>query len=109
MRLTPKSELEHRCLMLQRAMDGAGLDAVIIVQNADLFYFTGTVQSGVLYLPREGEPIYMVRKDHARARMECGLREVVPISSLKDSSGDARFLRLYRHRSGSGWSWTWCR
>jgi Xaa-Pro dipeptidase len=61
-----------------------GLDAVIIVQNADLFYFTGTIQSGNLYVPLEGEPLYMVRKDFLRARMESGLREVVPFSSMKD-------------------------
>jgi Xaa-Pro dipeptidase len=87
MRITPKNELEHRYLMLQHTMTGSGLDAVFIVQNADLFYFTGTVQSGTLYVPREGEPVYMVRKDHARARMECGLREVVPIVSLNDIPG----------------------
>jgi Xaa-Pro dipeptidase len=60
------------------------LDAVIIVQNADLFYFTGTVQSGNLYVPASGQPLYMVRKDAARARMESGLKEVVPFISLKD-------------------------
>jgi Xaa-Pro dipeptidase len=87
MRLTPKNELDHRYLMLQHAMAGTGLDAVFIVQNADLFYFTGTVQSGVLYIPREGEPVYLVRKDHGRARMESGLREVVPIVSLRDVPG----------------------
>ena len=84
MRITPKNELEHRCRKLQQYMAGEGLDAVIIVQNADLFYFTGTIQSGNLYVPLEGEPVYMVRKDHPRARMESGLKEVVPFASMKD-------------------------
>lgn len=61
-----------------------GLDAVIIVQNADLFYFTGTTQTGSLYLPAHGQPIYMVRRDALRARMESGLREVIPFGSMKD-------------------------
>jgi len=61
-----------------------GLDAVIIVQNADLFYFTGTIQNGNLYIPLEGDPVYMVRKDFMRARMESGLKEVAPFSSMKD-------------------------
>jgi Xaa-Pro dipeptidase len=60
------------------------LDAVIIVQNADLFYFTGTIQSGNLYLPAHGQPLYMVRKGAARARMESGLKEVVSFGTLKD-------------------------
>ncbi|HLO26808.1 MAG TPA: Xaa-Pro peptidase family protein [Geobacteraceae bacterium] len=84
MRITPKIELEHRFRKLQHYMAGEGLDAVVIVQNADLFYFTGTVQSGNLYVPVEGEPVYMVRKDYSRARMESGLKEVVPFASMKD-------------------------
>jgi len=84
MRLTPATELEYRCSKLQEHMAVAGLDAVIIVQNADLFYFTGTVQSGNLYVPSHGQPLFMVRKDAARARMESGLREVLPFTSMKD-------------------------
>jgi Xaa-Pro aminopeptidase len=84
MRITPKNELDHRYRKLQQQMAEERLDAVIILQNADLFYFTGTIQSGNLYVPAEGEPIYMVRKDFSRARMECGLKEVVPFTSMKD-------------------------
>jgi Xaa-Pro dipeptidase len=65
-------------------MAAEGLDAVIIVQNADLFYFTGTVQSGNLYVPSHGQPLYMVRKEAGRARMESGLKEVVPFGSMRD-------------------------
>jgi Xaa-Pro dipeptidase len=84
MRVTPTVELENRYRKLQAYMAEAGLDAVIVAQNADLFYFTGTIQSGNLYVPVEGEPLYMVRKDFLRARMESGLKEVVPFRSMKD-------------------------
>lgn len=84
MRLTPASELAHRCTTLQRYMAQEGLDAVIIAQNADLFYFTGTIQSGNLYIPVQGEPLYMVRKDHGRALRESALREVIPFGSMRD-------------------------
>jgi Xaa-Pro dipeptidase len=84
MRLTPATELEYRCRMLQNHMAAEGLDAVIIVQNADLFYFTGTVQSGCLYIPAQGQPLYLVRRDAARARMESGLKEVMPFGSPRD-------------------------
>lgn len=84
MRLTPAVELEYRCKKLQDYMIADGVDAVIIVQNADLFYFTGTVQSGNLYVPAQGQPLFMVRKDAGRARMESGLKEVVPFGSVKD-------------------------
>ena len=84
MRLTPATELEYRCKKLQDQMILTNLDAVIIVQNADLFYFTGTVQSGCLYLPASGQPLFLVRKDAGRARMESGLKEVIPCNSLRD-------------------------
>jgi Xaa-Pro dipeptidase len=84
MRLTPATELEYRCKKLQEYMVSDSLDAVIIVQNADLFYFTGTVQNGNLYVPASGQPLFMVRKETGRARMESGLKEVVQFSSLKE-------------------------
>src|ERR1039457_197957 len=84
MRITPKNELEHRLKRLQKQMGLQGVEAVIIIQNADLFYFTASIQSGTLYVPVDREPIYMVRRDFSRARMESGLRDVVPISTLKD-------------------------
>lgn len=84
MRITPTEELEFRIKKLQRLMAGAGLDAVILLQNADLFYFTGTIQSGNLYIPASGDALYMVRKEFSRARMESGLKEVIPFASMKD-------------------------
>lgn len=87
MRLTPKNELEYRYRKLQSEMAGAGIDAVIMVQNADLFYFTGTAQAGNLYLPASGRPIYLVRRDYLRARMESALAEVLPSPSLNDLPG----------------------
>lgn len=84
MRLTPATELEYRCKKLQEQMAEAGLDGIIIVQNADLFYFTGSLQSGNLYVPVHGQPIYMVRRDAGRARMESGLKEVIPFGTMKE-------------------------
>jgi Xaa-Pro dipeptidase len=86
-RITPKEELERRCGALQALMAVEGLDAVIIVQNADLFYFTGTIQSGCLYVPAEGRPVYMVRRDAARAGRESALTEIVTFSSMREVPG----------------------
>lgn len=84
MRLTPKNELEYRYRKLQVEMAAAGIDAVVMAQNADLFYFTGTTQAGHLYLPASGEPLYLVRKDYLRARMESALAQVHPCASFAD-------------------------
>ena len=84
MRITPATELEYRCRQLQFGMATEGLDAVLVMQNADLFYFTGSIQSGCLYIPVHGQPLYLVRRDAGRARMESGLKEIVPLLSLKN-------------------------
>jgi len=84
MRITPAIELEHRCNRLQKAMQAEALAAVIIVQSADLYYFTGTIQTGALYIPASGQPLYMVRRDHLRARMESGLKEVMAFASMSE-------------------------
>jgi len=86
-RLTPKSELDARLRKLQGLMAAEGLDAVIVLQNADLFYFTGTIQSGCLYVPNEGEPVYMVRREVGRARMESALAGIVPFKSMREIPG----------------------
>jgi Xaa-Pro dipeptidase len=87
MRITPTVELKNRIEKLQKEMVVHSLDAILILQNADLFYFTGAVQQGALVVPVEGEALYLVRKDHARARMESGLKEVIPFKSPRDIPG----------------------
>ncbi|SHI61616.1 Creatinase/Prolidase N-terminal domain-containing protein [Malonomonas rubra DSM 5091] len=83
MRFTPATELTTRYKSLQKRLQQHQLDAALLVQNSDLFYFTGSVQQGFYYLPAEGEPVYLVRKDFGRARMECGLQHVLPLASSK--------------------------
>lgn len=87
MRITPASELQARFAKLQQRMAAADLEAVLLVQNADLFYFTGSIQQGLLYVPVVGEPVYMVRKEFRRARMESGLKQIVPFKSPKEIPG----------------------
>jgi Xaa-Pro dipeptidase len=87
MRITPATELKNRIEKLQKEIIIHNLDAVFMIQNADLFYFTGAIQQGALYVPAEGEALYLVRKDFARARMESGLKEVVPFKSPRDIPG----------------------
>ncbi|HEY5674427.1 MAG TPA: Xaa-Pro peptidase family protein [Malonomonas sp.] len=92
MRLTPVSELENRYSKLQTLLRQQGIDGVVLLQNSDLFYFTGSIQQGVMYVPAETEPVYFVRKDFGRARMESGLRQVVPLSSMRDLSAQLQEL-----------------
>ena len=49
----------------------------------DLFYFTGTLQKGVLIVPVDQPPLFFVEKSLYRAGMESPL-EIIPIKKDKD-------------------------
>ncbi len=83
-RLTPLSELEDRCRRLQEHMQRKGTDGVLMLQKADLFYFSGSIQQALLYIPAEGEPVLMVRKDYERAEKESLLPNIAPFSRLQE-------------------------
>ena len=94
MRITPANELEQRCKKMQNHLRQQGIDGAALLQNSDLFYFTGSIQQGVLYLPATGEPAYLVRKDFSRARMESGLKHVYPLQSMRDLKAQLQELGL---------------
>ncbi len=83
-RKTPKPEIEARISALKQALAEREVDLAIIVQNADLFYFTGTIQRGYLLVPQKGDPLFAVTGNIDRVREESSLEAIEAISSLKD-------------------------
>ena len=84
MRYTPQFELNQRITRLQDSMKESSIDGAIIVQNADLFYFSGTIQRSHLFVPAEGEPLLLVKKDLERARQESALKNITGLESLRE-------------------------
>jgi len=82
--VTPSEELQRRIAALQSALAGTKLDAALIVQRADLFYFSGTGQDAHLLVPAEGEPCLIVRKSMERATVDSTLEQILEIKSLSD-------------------------
>ena len=97
MELTPRVELEHRTARLQAKLVAArDAEAVFILQAADMFYFTGTVQDAWLVIAREGPPIFLVRRSLERARAESALEHILPLE-------DPREIPTLLARHGLGW------
>ena len=82
--LVPATEVAGRLAGLQAGLAARGLAAALIVQNADLYYFSGTVQRSFLYVPADGEATLFVRKLAARARLETPLQDIVELASPRD-------------------------
>jgi Xaa-Pro dipeptidase len=76
---TPCGEVESRLAVLQATLRERELDGALLLQNADLFYFSGTVQQSYLYVPAEGEAVLFVRRSVERARLESPLARVVAL------------------------------
>ena len=86
LRYTPKSELDQRIAKLQESLRQKDIDGAVIVQNADLFYFTGTIQRAHLFVPSEGRPILLVNKTLDRAQEESPLENIIRLDSLRKIS-----------------------
>ena len=84
MRITPFDELQTRQVALQNRLKEQNIDGTILLQNSDLFYFTGSIQRGLLYVPAEGEPIYLVVKDYNRAIFESELLHLFNVDSVRE-------------------------
>lgn len=80
---TPEAEIETRIAGLQRILVHKGLDAALILQRVDLFYFSGTLQQASLYVPAAGEPLLLVNKTLARAKAESCIGRILALASAK--------------------------
>jgi len=97
METVPKQEIECRIKNFQLSLREMDLDGAFILQNTDLFYFSGTIQSSVLFIPQQGEPVLMVQKGLKRARHESPLKHVFPATGrgqIKKVLRDFGFLDL---------------
>lgn len=63
------------------APDATGL---LVFSRVDIYYLSGTLGNGILWLPQEGEAVLMVRKGLERCQLESPLTHIVPFKSYSD-------------------------
>jgi Xaa-Pro dipeptidase len=79
---TPAAEIKNRLAAFQDRLNEEDLEAALLHQLVDLYYFSGTVQQGFLFVPARGEAILLIKKEFERAREESPLARVEPLPSL---------------------------
>ena len=57
---TPKAELDRRIANLQHHLSQNEVDAALILQRVDLFYFSGTIQQGSLFIPARARAVLLL-------------------------------------------------
>ena len=83
--LTPKSEIDDRIKGFQSQM--GNIDGALLFQSADVCYFSGTAQDGLIYVPKSGEPVVMMRRSLERAIHESPLN-VRPLKNMRNLKSD---------------------
>jgi Xaa-Pro dipeptidase len=83
-RYIPREELEDRLARLRSGMERERMEAFLVVQKMDCYYLSGTTQDGLLFVPLEGKPLLLVRREVERARLESPLEVVVDIESTRE-------------------------
>jgi Xaa-Pro dipeptidase len=88
----PPRRASRRIAALQERLRAARppIDAAVLVQNVDVYYFAGTFQTCHLLVPAQGIARLLVRKVLERAEKDSPLDDVRPMNSLRDLPGHLR-------------------
>ncbi len=86
-RPVPASELEARLSRFRLAMDVAhpGWEMAAVNHKIAMYYFTGTMQDGVLFI-RPGDAIFWVRRNYERACNESHFSDIRPMKSFREAA-----------------------
>ncbi len=87
MEKVPPLEIHQRLRKFQADIAAHDLDGALLFQNVDIFYFSGTIQSSILFIPRESDPILMVQKGLQRAKEESPLKNILAINGKSHLNG----------------------
>jgi Xaa-Pro aminopeptidase len=83
-RYTPLEEIENRLSRIRAAMEKNEEGAFLVVQKMNIYYLTGMTQDSLLFVPLEGKPLLMVKRELERAKVESPLKQIVALKSIRD-------------------------
>ena len=66
--------------------DNPAWEITAVFSKINLYYFTGTMQEGVLFIPRQNEAVFWVRRSYERAAEESLFPVIKPMESYRDAA-----------------------
>ncbi|HOS83225.1 MAG TPA: M24 family metallopeptidase, partial [Methanolinea sp.] len=83
----PGTELADRMRRFRERMDRVHPDweMAVFFGKINLYYLTGTIQDGMLTVPRDGQEEFWVRRSYARACTESDFPVIRPMASFRDA------------------------
>lgn len=84
----PRSELEARLARFRAVLtaEQPQWQLAAVFSRISQYYFTGTLQDGVLLIPRDGTARYFVRRSFERALAESAFPDILPMQSYRDAA-----------------------
>jgi Xaa-Pro dipeptidase len=84
----PLSELSARMERFRAAMDKKAPDweMALVISKINQYYFTGTMQEGLLFIPRDGDAAYFVRRSYERAVDESMFPAIRRMETYRDAA-----------------------
>ena len=79
-----ENESRQRTEELREYLIRTGMDCAFVFHNVDRFYYTGTMQDGVLVVHVNHEPVLYIRRTLSRAKQESTLEHVQGFRNLRD-------------------------
>jgi Xaa-Pro dipeptidase len=92
----PLTELANRLKCFRARMDKTqpGWEMAAITGKVPLYYFTGTMQDGLLIVPHDGDAVFWVRQSYERAADESSFPDLRRMKSYRDvASGMGKIPR----------------
>jgi Xaa-Pro aminopeptidase len=98
-RKVPAGELKDRLGRFRARMreDCPDWEMAAILGRINLYYFTGTLQDGLLLIPADGDPVFWVRRSYERALDESLFPWIRPMSGFRDAARETGVVpdRIY--------------
>jgi Xaa-Pro dipeptidase len=88
----PLTELDNRLKRFRTRMDTTqpGWELAAVVSKIPLYYFTGTMQDGLLLIPQDGDAVFWVRQSYERAVDESLYPHIRKMKSYRDIAAEMR-------------------
>ena len=81
---THLEEIENRLIRIRAGIKKQGIEGLLVIQKMNLYYLSGSAQDGLLFVPLEGKPLLMIKRELERARGESPMKDVVPFKSNRE-------------------------
>jgi Xaa-Pro aminopeptidase len=98
--LIPAREISQRVSRLQFRLQEGPMDGALILDPLNMYYYTGTIQQGVVFVPIEGEAVFLVRRSYERALRETPLKRVFPLKAFSQLQATLTDLGLHTNILG---------